>query len=249
MFFFRQFTAVVALLAAGIEASPLGRRDVITPKITSPTKDSVWPVGSTQTVTWDTSDFPPVSQITNIIGKVILGFDENDSLNLDFEHPLASNFNLTDGSVKLTVPDVQPRDDYLIVLFGDSGNTSPSFSITKISSGNNSTTASPSSAAVTATGTLITTPIPITGSVITGGTSPSSTDTANNDSASTTGTPTDANVAPLSTPTAPTTAGTGTAAAASTVPTSAAWSIRDPASLNFKAFSLCSALIVTFLVV
>ena len=32
----------------------------------------------------DTSDFPPVSQITNIIGQVILGFEANNSLNLDF---------------------------------------------------------------------------------------------------------------------------------------------------------------------
>lgn len=32
----------------------------------------------------DTSNFPPVSQITNIMGKVILGQDANNSLNLDF---------------------------------------------------------------------------------------------------------------------------------------------------------------------
>ena len=31
------------------------------------------------------------------------------------DHPLAANFNLTDGSVNITVPNVPPRDDYLIV--------------------------------------------------------------------------------------------------------------------------------------
>ena len=31
------------------------------------------------------------------------------------EHPLAQNFNLTDGSVKITVPNVPPRDNYFIV--------------------------------------------------------------------------------------------------------------------------------------
>ncbi|KAF8968973.1 hypothetical protein BDZ97DRAFT_1654445 [Flammula alnicola] len=138
MFAFQSFTAVLAFFALVIQASPLSRRDVITPNITSPTADSVWPVGSNQTVTWDTSNFPPVSQITNILGKVILGFNANNSLNLDFNNPLAQNFNLTDGSVQVTVPNVQPRNDYLIVLFGDSGDTSPAFSITLITGGSSS---------------------------------------------------------------------------------------------------------------
>lgn len=109
--------ALGAALALPVLASPLSRRDVIAPKITSPNAQSIWPVGSTQTVTWyepiltsytpancgaccwvdmtchlhaslfvcrDTSNFPPVSQITNILGQVILGFQANDSLNLDF---------------------------------------------------------------------------------------------------------------------------------------------------------------------
>lgn len=40
------------LAAVNVVASPLFRRDVIAPRITSPTADSVWPVGSVQTVTW-----------------------------------------------------------------------------------------------------------------------------------------------------------------------------------------------------
>lgn len=69
-------------------------------------------------------------------------------------HPLASNFRITDGAVNVTVPDVDARDDYIIVrelpspvvvcscwcaqlmhfslcaVFGDSGNASPKFTIT-----------------------------------------------------------------------------------------------------------------------
>ncbi|KAF6761500.1 hypothetical protein DFP72DRAFT_1061728 [Ephemerocybe angulata] len=167
------------------------RRDVIAPKITSPTASSVWPVGSTQTVTWDTSDFPPDNQITNPIGKVILGHDSGDSLNLDLQNPLAQGFKLRDGKVSVVVPNVPPRKDYLIVLMGDSGNTSPSFAITSISGGaSNSTTSSSDSTSSTTTTTAnvattksgsttttpvlptaatITTPIPISGTTITGG--------------------------------------------------------------------------------
>lgn len=35
--------------------------------------------------------------------------------NFSPDHPLAQNFNLTDGSVTITVPNVPPRNDYLIV--------------------------------------------------------------------------------------------------------------------------------------
>ena len=100
---FRPLAVVLgAALALPASASPLVRRDVIAPTITSPTAESVWPIGTVQTVTWyvsmlrrvagsnlhvshrDTSNFPPVSQITNILGEVILGFQANNSLNLDF---------------------------------------------------------------------------------------------------------------------------------------------------------------------
>lgn len=87
-----------------VHASPLSRRDVIAPHITSPDANSVWPIGTTQLVTWcvnsflppssgsadasnndrDTSNFPPDSQITNPIGQIILGYNESNSLNLDF---------------------------------------------------------------------------------------------------------------------------------------------------------------------
>ncbi|PPR07270.1 hypothetical protein CVT26_012430 [Gymnopilus dilepis] len=55
---------------------------------------------------------------------------ENNSENLDIAHPLATGFPLTTGSVKVVLPkNVTARDDYFVVLFGDSGNKSPKFKI------------------------------------------------------------------------------------------------------------------------
>ena len=48
----RTVAAVLAVAVLGGQASPVSRRDVIAPKITSPTAASVWPIGTTQTVTW-----------------------------------------------------------------------------------------------------------------------------------------------------------------------------------------------------
>lgn len=46
------------------------------------------------------------------------------------EWTLADGFPLTSGSVNFVLPtDVAARDDYIVVLFGDSGNASPKFSI------------------------------------------------------------------------------------------------------------------------
>ncbi|KAK0504097.1 hypothetical protein EDD18DRAFT_1132043 [Armillaria luteobubalina] len=163
--------ALLLLLFSGfVHALPLISRDVISPPITSPTAGAVWTVGQTVMVTWNTTVIPPASQVTNPIGKIVLGHQANNSLNLDLDHPLASNFQLTDGQVDITVPDVEPRDDYIIVLFGDSGNTSPEFTIQQSASSSSSGAPASSSSASSLT-SLISTPIPITGTEITGGTS------------------------------------------------------------------------------
>ncbi|KAF9523901.1 hypothetical protein CPB83DRAFT_862109 [Crepidotus variabilis] len=130
-------TSGLAFLSQLVLATPtlLTPRDVIAPKITYPDATTVWHIGEVETVVWDTSKIPANdSQITNPIGKIYLGYNENNSLNLDINNPLASGFKLRDGKVQVTVPNVPPKDDYLIVLYGDSGNTSPSFTIMKISS-------------------------------------------------------------------------------------------------------------------
>ncbi|KZT73867.1 hypothetical protein DAEQUDRAFT_661347 [Daedalea quercina L-15889] len=95
--------------------------------ISSPTILSVWDVGSTQTVTWDASKVPQTS--ANHTGIVLLGYSEDGSENLDTQTPLASGFLIADGKVDITVPNVTTRSDYIVVLFGNSGNSSPTFTI------------------------------------------------------------------------------------------------------------------------
>ncbi|TFY51048.1 hypothetical protein EVJ58_g10766 [Rhodofomes roseus] len=106
-----------------VSAFPI-RRDVWDPEILSPNSSTVWVIGQTYNVTWNTSDHPV--NITNKIGKVVLATNYIQ----DYEHPLASNFSVLDGTVAITVPDVEPGSDYSIVLMGDSGNYSPNFTIT-----------------------------------------------------------------------------------------------------------------------
>ncbi|EIW53254.1 uncharacterized protein TRAVEDRAFT_87231, partial [Trametes versicolor FP-101664 SS1] len=120
---------------------------VLRPPITSPKAGDVWTVGTTQTVTWNTTGIP--ASVGNPIGGMLLGYLEDgqqhldtgififqaltstcgQQLNLDIENPLAEGFLITAGSVEVTVPQVATRDDYIVVLFGDSGDVSPEFTI------------------------------------------------------------------------------------------------------------------------
>jgi len=106
---------------------PLVSRDVVSPPITSPTATTVWYVGQTQTVTWSTTDLP-VNQ-TNPVGMLVLGYWYNNSENLMLDTPLATNLNYSVGQAQITVPNVPTGSDYIVVLFGDSGNASPEFTI------------------------------------------------------------------------------------------------------------------------
>ncbi|KAF9371997.1 hypothetical protein CPB97_001544 [Podila verticillata] len=103
---------------------------IINPKITSPTAHVVWPARSTQTVTWSTKDI----EDKNATGTIVLGYlsGKEGDLNehLDYMHPLATGFKLTKGSQQIVIPNVVERTTYIIVLFGDSGNASPEFTIT-----------------------------------------------------------------------------------------------------------------------
>ncbi|PPQ64359.1 hypothetical protein CVT24_008428 [Panaeolus cyanescens] len=122
------FTAVSTLLAAfavsaALPAADLEVRDVFVPPITSPTAGAIWTLGQTQTVTWDTSNAPV--NITNKNGVIRLRRGGLTSPLI-----LAKGFNILDGSVEVTVPLVVESTDYSIVLFGDSGNFSPQFTIT-----------------------------------------------------------------------------------------------------------------------
>ncbi|KAN0127312.1 hypothetical protein V8E53_014563 [Lactarius tabidus] len=133
-----------------VHALPLAKRIVVSPQITSPTATTIWTVGNQVTVTWDTSNIPPPGNFT---GQLVLGYltSGSSSENLDVDNPLAANFLLSAGSVQITVPNVPTGTNYIVVLFGDSGNASPQFTIT----GGSSTTPTPSPSSTS-------TPVPAT---------------------------------------------------------------------------------------
>ncbi|KAH9936223.1 uncharacterized protein B0H18DRAFT_1081901 [Fomitopsis serialis] len=129
------FAASAALaLAAPASFIPIAD-DVIlwSADISAPNIFTTWQVGSTQTIKWDPSQVPQTA--ANHTGVVLLGYYENDSENLDTQTPLVTGFQISDGQVDITVPNVPTRNDYIVVLFGNSGNASPTFTIT----GTNST--------------------------------------------------------------------------------------------------------------
>lgn len=103
------------------------KRDVWAPKLISPAAGDVLVGGSDYTIKWDTSN--PPKQVTNYGGTIYLGHLSHESENLDIEHPLAQGFDLRDGSAKIVVPNVPPASNYIVVLLGDSGNASPTFTI------------------------------------------------------------------------------------------------------------------------
>ncbi|KAJ7928072.1 hypothetical protein B0H13DRAFT_1969213 [Mycena leptocephala] len=127
-----------------ILAAPLDSRTVFDPPITSPTAQSIWKVGEVQTVTWNATGIP-----AGVTGKIMLGYLSPDSEGEHLSDTLASGFNLTDEKVKVTVPAVVSRTSYIVVLFGDSGNISPEFTIQGLSSSSASATSSKPSSAST----------------------------------------------------------------------------------------------------
>ncbi|KAG9315610.1 hypothetical protein JVU11DRAFT_3251 [Chiua virens] len=117
------FSSVFALPVA----LQVSQRDVVDPQITSPGSTTVWHVNAEETVTWSTTGLP--ANQTNPVGRLVLGYLYNNSENLMLDSPLATNINYSVGYAQITVPNVPTRDDYIVVLFGDSGNASPKFTI------------------------------------------------------------------------------------------------------------------------
>ncbi|KAI0826906.1 hypothetical protein BC628DRAFT_1338730 [Trametes gibbosa] len=118
------FSLLLSIFAV-VSALPLALRDVFVPPVTYPHAGTVWKVGQHHNVTWDTTNAPV--NITNKLGKVVLAKGGR----LDYEHPLIKDFDILKGRIEVQVPDVTPGDDYTIVLFGDSGNNSHNFTISK----------------------------------------------------------------------------------------------------------------------
>ncbi|KAF5334249.1 hypothetical protein D9611_014579 [Ephemerocybe angulata] len=113
--------ASIAFFTSAVSAAPA---DVFVPHITAPIAGDVWKVGSTQEVTWDTSNAP--GQISNPEGKIYLKHVTQGTILLD--SPLATGFSILEGKQAVQVPNVA-AGPYQIVLFGDSGNTSPTFQV------------------------------------------------------------------------------------------------------------------------
>ncbi|KAJ3733333.1 hypothetical protein DFJ43DRAFT_226790 [Lentinula guzmanii] len=115
---------LIVSLATLAASAPVALRDVYNPHITAPDSTTVWKCGQYESVTWDNSNLP--EEVTNSEGMVVLrkfGME-------DIEHPLASGFSVVkSNSIVFEVPNVPTRNDYEIVLFGDSGNLSPAFTI------------------------------------------------------------------------------------------------------------------------
>ncbi|CAK5284068.1 unnamed protein product [Mycena citricolor] len=135
------FSVIVSFLAlVGSAAStPIIKPQeliVIRPHITSPTEAVKWAPGSVQNITWETDQIPP--NLMNSHGSMLLGYitryTDDDGVrrtneNLNLSVPLATNFTIGKGWHTITVPDVPPRDSYIVALLGDSGNISPQFKI------------------------------------------------------------------------------------------------------------------------
>ncbi|GJE96868.1 hypothetical protein PsYK624_130750 [Phanerochaete sordida] len=126
-----KFTAALATFAIGALSQLAGAapaaheaRDIWTPQMTYPANGTVWESGKTYTVRWETKDAP-----VNITGGGNTGFIILRSG--DYETPviLAHDIHLRDGHVKVKAPDVFTANDYSLVLFGDSGNWGPQFTI------------------------------------------------------------------------------------------------------------------------
>ncbi|KAG2033693.1 hypothetical protein BDR03DRAFT_657713 [Suillus americanus] len=167
MFAFTNLLFAIASLASLTLSLPLNLRDVVDPPITSPTAGTVWHVGEKQLVTWSTVGLS--SNVTNSAGMLVLGYMYNNSENLMLNSPLATNINYADGQVLITVPNVETREDYIVVcklwvsarsssnnfdqVFGDSGNASPEFTIIDDSSSSSAPAPSTSSSDQSATPT------------------------------------------------------------------------------------------------
>ena len=91
-----------------------------------PTKDTVWKVGNEVNVTWQTVHMP--YGMSQRLGRVFFEYQENGMLHALQDYRLAVNVRLGDGNVTFTVPQVEVRDEYVIVM-NASGKKSHLFTI------------------------------------------------------------------------------------------------------------------------
>ncbi|KAI0656573.1 hypothetical protein C8Q70DRAFT_1010140 [Cubamyces menziesii] len=109
-------------LAAAVPVADMEKRDVWDPQLLYPHAGTIWYKGQTHNVTWDNSN--PPSDLTDPVGLILLKAGSTATPLI-----LADGFNILDGRVEVTVPWVLEADDYSLVLFGDSSNVGPQFTI------------------------------------------------------------------------------------------------------------------------
>ncbi|TFL04456.1 hypothetical protein BDV98DRAFT_317852 [Pterulicium gracile] len=99
--------------------------DVYVPPVLLPNSESIWKVGTPYMVEWNITS--PPTQITNPTGRIQLRKG-----GLTQPYALAQGFSILDGSKQIIIPvSTVPGPGYQIVLFGDSGNFSPMFTIVR----------------------------------------------------------------------------------------------------------------------
>ncbi|RUP50187.1 hypothetical protein BC936DRAFT_140040 [Jimgerdemannia flammicorona] len=98
---------------------------VYAPKIILPNSDSVWTVGHKELVQWNSTGIPKGTP-----GMIMIGYLNPGDINEHLNWTVAKGFDLYESHQSIVVPkDLNPGDNYIIVLFGDSGNASPTFTI------------------------------------------------------------------------------------------------------------------------
>lgn len=114
-----------------LETRTLDKRIVYNPPVTVPKTGTVWTAGDKHTVRWTVDQASIPAEAKNYKGIVKLGYIPADgSGGYNLKWTLADNFPITDESIEVTLPsDLQTRQDYIIVLMGDSGNRSKKFTI------------------------------------------------------------------------------------------------------------------------
>lgn len=100
---------------------------IVNPRIIIPTNETIWYAGCDADIAWDTLQIVP--NVTETHGPIMLGFIVPLSINEHLFFTLVPDTDLTTGSAHITVPNVPTRNDYIVVVFGDSGNASPLFTI------------------------------------------------------------------------------------------------------------------------
>jgi len=129
-YFTTALVAAATLTSSALGAAlPLEPRDVFVPPITYPHSGTVWYTGQRHNVTWATDPHPV--NITNSKGMIVMA---QGGLTFvtgpgSLASPLAHGFDILLGRIEVAVPDVPTAADYQLVLFGDSGNYSPNFTI------------------------------------------------------------------------------------------------------------------------